>query len=308
MRRHGRFFQQDILTHCYQRTQDGGLIFYAYSDYLVWFTVLCTEARKRDVQILALCPMPDHVHLSVTASCQEQFSGFMGEYSRRFSRARNQALGLSGELFQHSFGSAVKTGAKKARTNLIYVGNNPVERQLASQAEQYRWTFLAYASSDHPFSEKLVLRRASRALQGAIREVSAQFKMGKPLSYMLLRRLFSPLSNEERQQLTDFIIVTYNVIDYDAALRYFDNSLENMLTAMHSTTGSEYDLNEPFCGKSDLPYLKMNTLIRQHLQLDDIHEILRFNDDDKLNAFRLLRRQGHFDPRQIAKFLHLEKW
>lgn len=308
MRRYGRFFQQDILTHCYQRTQDGGLIFYAYSDYLVWFTVLCTEARKRDVQILALCPMPDHVHLSVTASCQEQFSGFMGEYSRRFSRARNQAFGLSGELFQHSFGSAVKTGAKKARTNLIYVGNNPVERQLASQAEQYRWTFLAYASSDHPFSEKLVLRRASRALQGAIREVSAQSKMGKPLSYMLLRRLFSPLSNEERQQLTDFIIVTYNVIDYDAALRYFDNSLENMLTAMHSTTGSEYDLNEPFCGKSDQPYLKMNTLIRQHLQLDDIHEILRFNDDEKLNAFRLLRRHGHFDPRQIAKFLHLEKW
>lgn len=308
MRRHGRFFQQDILTHCYQRTQDGGLIFYAYSDYLVWFTTLCTEARKRDVQILALCPMPDHVHLSVTASSQEQFSGFMGEYSRRFSRARNQAFGLSGELFQHSFGSAVKTGAKKARSNLIYVGNNPVERQLASQAEQYRWTFLAYASGDHPFSEKLVLRRASRALQGAIHEVSAQFKLGKPLSYMLLRRLFSPLSTEECQQLTDFIIVTYNVIDYPAALRYFDNSLENMLTAMHSTTGSEYDLNEPFCGKSDLPYLKMNTLIRQLLQLDDIHEILRFSHEQKMNAFRLLRRHGDFDPRQMAKFLHLEKW
>lgn len=172
MRRHGRYYQQDILTHCYQRTQDGGLIFYAYSDYLVWFSTLCIEARKRDVQILALCPMPDHVHLSVTASSQEQLSRFMGEYSRRFSRARNQAFGISGELFEHPFGSAAKPGAKKARTNLIYVGNNPVERQLTSLAEQYRWTFLAYASSDHPFSEKLVLRRASRAMQGAVHEVS----------------------------------------------------------------------------------------------------------------------------------------
>ena len=188
------------------------------------------------------------------------------------------------------------------------MGNNPVERQLTILAEQYRWTFVAYASSDHPYSEKLVLRRASRAMQGAIREVSAQFKMGKPLSYMQLRRIFSPLSNKERQQLTDYIIVTYNVIDYDAAVRYFDNSLGNMLTAMHSTTGSEYDLNEPFCGKSDQPYRKMNTLIRQLMQLDDIHSILRFRQDEKMKAFRLLRRHGDFDPRQIAKFLHLEKW
>ena len=44
MKRRG--FYKDILTHCYQRSADDGVLFYTYGDHLVYFTLYCTLARK----------------------------------------------------------------------------------------------------------------------------------------------------------------------------------------------------------------------------------------------------------------------
>ena len=72
----------------------------------------------------------------------------------------------------------------------------------------------------------------------------------KPLNYAQLDRLFKPLTRQEGLQLTDFIITTYNCIDYEAAIRFFDTG-EDMITSMHATTGSEYDINEVFTLPTD---------------------------------------------------------
>ena len=304
MKRRKRPFFKNILNHCYLRTRDDGVIFYSYSDYLVWFTIVCTEARKRRVKILSLCAMPDHVHMSVTSAYETELSGFMRDWSKEFSRQHNITCHLSGPLFASPFGSAPKFGAKKGRTNLIYVGNNPVDRQLVDKAEDYRWNFLAYAESDHPFSRKLVLREARWHLRQAVKEVKAQFKAGKPMTYAALQRLFKPLSTEECQQLTDFIISTYNVIDYAAALSFF-NSYEDMMTAMHSNTGSEYDINEVFIGKSDAHYATMAAIVLRELQPEDIHDMLALSGVEKFKVFQLIRKYSMAPSEQIAKFLHL---
>ena len=251
-----------------------------------------------------MCPMPDHVHLTVVARSRKDLSGFMADYSRYFSAVHNKVCHQKGQLFQHPFGSAPKIGAKAARTNLIYVGNNPVERQLADKAEDYRWTFLAYYKSDHPFSEKLAIRESRWPLQKAVKEVKTQFKKGEPLAYAQLQRLFQPLNRKEALQLTDFIVSMYNVIDYASAILFFDG-YEDMLTAMHSSTGSEYDLNEPFVGKSDAHYAKMATVIMKEYNLADIHDFLAFSPGQKYELFKLLRAQTDAPAGQIAKFLHL---
>ena len=224
--------------------------------------------------------------------------------STSFAREYNEVCHRQGPLFESPFGSAPKIGAKKARTNLIYVGNNPVERQLSVRAEDYRWNFLAFAVSDHPFSKRIVLRQVRWALRQAITEVKHQHARGKPLSYAQLQRLFKPLTPEERQQLTDKIISTYNVIDYHAAIAYF-NSYEDMLTAMHATTGSEYDLNEIFTGKSDAHYARMAAVVMRELQPNDIHDILSLPEVDKKRIFQLIRRYCDAPAEQIGKFLHM---
>lgn len=299
-----RPFQKNVLNHCYQRTIDGGVLFYSYSDYLVWFTIVCTMARRHQVQILAMCPMPDHVHISARANSLPDLSGFMRDYSHIFAGEHNPVCHRKGPLFESPFGSAPKFTDKSVRSNLIYVGNNPVERKLSSKAEDYRWTFLAYAASDYPFSPKLVIRKARWPLQQAVKEVKNQFNTGRHLTYAQLKRLFKPLTALECQQLTDFIIATYNVIDYNAALQYF-NSYENMLLAMHSTTGSEYDIKETYVGKSDVHYVSMANTVMKLLKPNDIHDILAYSIEKRLEVFRLLQKHTPALSKQIAKFLHL---
>ena len=307
MRKLKRLFKSGILNHCFQRSADGGVIFYSQSDYLIWFTTVCIAAAKHKVRILSMCPMPDHTHMSVTAESVEEMSAFYGESNRTFSRAHNQVCKTQISWFKETYGSAVKSGAKAGRSNLIYVGNNAVERQLAMRAEEYRWTFLAYAISDHPFSEKLVLRKASWHLRNAVREVRAQHKMGKPITYNQLKRITEKLDLREREQLIDFIITTYNIIDYKEALRYFDGSFENYLVALHSTTSHEYELNETFEGRSDAYYIQMARILIKEKGLSDIHEFLSWPLSERQALYPLLRNRTHATPGQVCKFLHIPR-
>ncbi len=304
MKSRSRPFQKDIVTHCYQHSKDGGLLFYCYSDYLVWFTIICTVARRHKVTILAMCPMPDHVHISLRAASAKELSGFIGEASSWYAVRFNQVCKTEGPVFEPRFGSAPKYGAKRGRTNLLYVWNNPVERQLVQKAEDYRWNFLAYATSDHPFSKQLIIRKSSRAMQKAIKEVKAQFKAGLPMAYAQLQRLFASLGREECQQFTDFIITTYNVIDYKAALEFFE-SYEDLLIAAHATTSKEHDINEVFIGKSDAHYSKMAAVVMRELKPSDIHDILSLPPEKKYEIFELLRKHTDAMGEQIAKFLHM---
>ena len=299
-----RKFYKNTLTHCYQRTDDDGVLFYTYSDHLVYFTHYCVMARKHHIKVLAMCQMPDHVHDSVITDRKENLERFKCETNTSFSRKHNERFHRKGSVLEGPYGRAPKFEEKKARTNLIYVENNPVERKLVEVAEEYRWNYLAYAGSDHPFSEKLVIRRARWPLQKAVKEVKAQFKAGKPMGYAQLERLFGPLGHRERLQLTDYIVTTYNVIDYQATINCF-GSYERLLTAVHSTTGSEYDLREYFVGKSDACYNQMTNLLLREEKLKDIHDLLSLSIDERTELFLFLQRSLDVLPKQIAKYLHI---
>ena len=299
-----RKFIKGVLNHCYQRTVDGGVLFYTYGDHLVFFTRYCVLARKYHIRVLALCQMPDHIHDSVIADRKQDFERFKQYAASGFVRKRSVRFALSGPVFECSYGSVPKIGDKNVRSNLIYVGNHPVERKLVSIAERYRWNYLAYADSDHPFSERLVIRKSRWPLQKAIKEVKAQFEAGKPMDYAQLERLFRPLNYDESLQLVDFIISKYNVIDYQAAFRYF-GSYEKMLTALHATTGSEHDLNEVFVGKSDAHYSRMTSILLREGKVREIHDVLSLPVDEKYELFLLLRGKTSATSEQIAAFLHM---
>ena len=299
-----RILYKDIVTHCYQRSAGEGLLFYCYSDYLVFFTGYCLYTKKYNVQVLSLCLMPDHVHDSLVVGKKEDLIRFKQAFNTWFSKVHKPVCHCEGPLLESPYGSAVKKGDKKARTNLVYIGNNPVERKLTAKAEDYRWNFLAYAQSIHPFSKELILREASWSLRRAIKEVNAQYKSGKPMTYAQLQRLFKTLTPDEGQQLTDYIITKYNIIDYKAAIRFFD-SYEDMLKAMHANTGSEYDINEVFLGKSDAHYTKMTGIVKRLLNPTDIHDILALPAIEKFKVFQMLRKNSTAMSEQIAKFLRM---
>lgn len=306
MKNDSRKFKSGVLIHCYQNTEEGYLLFYTISDYLVYFTIFCVLAIKYDITIAALCQMPDHVHSSLMANSLRSLSLFIKEVSFAYSKAINSLCKSKGGVFNRRFGSALKEGGKKARTNIIYIGNNPVERKLVEKAEQYRWNYLAYAKNKHPFSEKIIVRRASSRIKKAMEEVKGCFNRKKALSYNQLQRMFSNLDRQEKLQLTDFIITTYSVIDYRVTRQLF-GSIEDAISAMHSNTGNEYDIQEEFLGRTDAHYANITAAIMRNQNVGDIHDILALPESARLARLRDIVREMKIPAIQAAKYLRIPR-
>ena len=141
-------------------------------------------------------------------------------------------------------------------------------------------------------------------MRRAVAEIKYQNKQGKPLTYRQLQRLFASLDMNERKQLVDFIILTYNIIDHEAAIRFF-SSYEDMLLSMHANTGSEYDINEVFVGKSDACYAKMAQILRKEFGIRDIHDIFALTEEERLSLLPRLLGRTEATPGQVASFLQV---
>ena len=291
--------------HIYKNTKDGGLLFYTLSDYLVYFTITCVAAEKKGITLAALTLMRDHVHEELEVHHRQVMADYEQLVNAWYAQEFNRSCGREGQLFNHPYGNAPKRTESRIRDSFAYLGNNPVERKLCRKAIDYRWNFLAYAHNPHPFSQPLVIRKASAPLKRAISLVKACHKQRNILNYRVLERMFQTLEKEEVQQLTDFIISTYNVIDYVAAASWY-GSFDKMIAAFDVNTGSEYDMRETFVGKDDSVYAQIATRILDHWNLKSIKEVIVWPDEQKLDALDTLARETVIPFPQIAKFLHMK--
>lgn len=291
--------------HVYQNTAGKGLIFYGLQDYLVFFTIYCTYARKQGVRVLSLCPMPDHIHQVVQVQGARQLACFEQQYTRLFARQWNRPRRRKGTLFRHPFGSAAKMGDKKVRTLLAYCNNNPVERLLCAMAQEYRWTFLAYYKARFPFSATLNPTRAPARLKDILQAVDDIFREGGYLRYSQLDRWERMLSPAQWQQLADYIISLWNVIDYEGAIAYY-GSYPTMLAAFALNTGSEHDIREERDPYSDEVYAQFGSILLSEGMIRSLYEIPGLPPGRRRACCHLLERLTLARPRQIRKFLHMD--
>lgn len=298
-------YQQDAVYHIYQRTIDGGLIFYSVKDYVVFFTYISFAASRTGMTILGICFMPDHIHLVVRARCKEMVSAFVDLYASGFVREYNKWYGREGPLFDPRFGRAVKVGDKKIRTALAYLYNNPVEKKLSPTADSYQWNFLRYAVTDHPFSERLLLEKASFRLRRAIKAVKHYVCMSSPVKYIVLRDCVAGLDEEDVHMLVDRIVTLCTPIDYQSLMKYYGSDYSRMVMAFNSNTGSEYDIAETFIPGDDRVYYKMSALLFRCLGESAVGHMYAFDDDERNRWAMTLARETTASKRQIEKFLHI---
>ena len=299
-----RIFKVGAIHHIYQRTIDGYLIFYDKRDFLVLFTLICTTARKYNIKVLGICLMLDHIHLLVKASSKADLSAFVRDYTCRFSRQRNIRYQRKGDFFRHRFGSAPKVDEKKARTAIAYLYNNPVEKKLCAKAEEFQWNFLNYSNNSHPFSEPLKIRSARRVMRRAVTEVRTLRETDNPMGYDFIERVIKGLSVREIRQLTDYIVNCYNCVDYQELSSFYED-FETLLIAVHSNTGSEYQIKEEITQGSDTIFLKMASVIKKMTHHKDMREVLALPDLDKRRIAWILSAETGATPRQISKFLQI---
>ena len=300
----GRKFIKDQVNHTYQRAVSGFNIFYEVEDYLEYYTIFSVMSRRYGVIVYGLCLMIDHIHSLTCTSCSKTFSKFMSNVAIRFAKEYNRYHDRVGPLFSECFGSAPKAGMKLLRTAIAYLFNNPVERFLCKRAQDYRWNFLAYANSDNPFSEPLVLKKASRRLRRALKEVDGTVKRNEYMTYVQLRRMFVGMDAREKSQLIDYIIVRYNIIRYDILATKCYDGYENMLVAINSNAGSEYDIHELRYGRSDAEYRELYKYVHEK-GFKDAGEVISLPADAKFKLMVDMMNETSVSKLLICKFLHL---
>lgn len=305
MKGRNRVFKVGALHHIYQRTVDGYLIFYSIRDYLVFFTLICTIARKYGIVVLGVCLMCDHIHILVKAPSKKVFSAFVQEYTCRFSRQRNIHYHRKGQFFRHRFGSAPKVNEKKSRTAIAYLYNNPVEKKLCNEADDFQWNFLKYAHNRHPFSTNVPMNRVRRPMRRAMEEIRLLRLEDIPLTYPFIDRIIKGLTHQELSQLTDYIVTTYNCIDYEVVSSFYDD-FKSMLVAIHSNTGSEYQIREVITPDSDAIFHRMQSSLREIGEgYADITAVLSLPDSEKRQLAWILAAETGASPSQISKFLQM---
>lgn len=299
-----RKFVNGEVNHTYQRTMSGFNIFYEVEDYLVYYTIFSILAIKYGIVVYGLCLMIDHIHSLISAADRKSFCSFIRHVSLLFVKEYNKEHGRSGPLFQEGFGSAPKIGLKRLRTAIAYLFNNPVERFLCSRAQEYRWNLLPYAQCKNPYSEPIRLRLASRALRRAIKEVDGTRERGQHITYTMIRRLFSTLDKKEKKQLTDYIIIRYSVIRYDLLTACY-GGLSNMILAINSNSGSEYDINETICGQSDTEFRELHRYVHAN-GFENAGDVISLDENCKLHLMEKMQKHTSASVYQIRKFLHHE--
>lgn len=296
-----RLFKDGLPHHVYCKGVNGNIIFYSIADCLYYFTLYSCLSRKYGIETSAFSIMPNHTHAQQKAPCVKSFIAFNRELLIIFTRRYNIQHGRSGELFQKPFGSAPKMVEKTIKSNISYINNNGPAGRLSKGVLDYRWNLMAYYGSDHPFSEKIVLNRASRRMREAIRFVDWCRQENKPLDYRLQAILFKGLNNKERRQLLDYIIVKYNFLDYSGILMHY-RSMDEALRAMDANTGSEHDLKEDW-----EDYSVYRSMIEKVSRTGVDMESVNFERFEKKELFNLLTLLSNAtaDKKKICRFLHM---
>ena len=288
--------------HIYQRSKGGVILFYTLQDYLLYYSVFSVYAKRHGIVVLGLALMYDHLHCLAVANKRQEVEPMMSAVSSVFARLYNAEAGLSGELFQRPFGSAVKLGSKNIRTAAGYLYNNHTNKKLCDSADKVRWNFLAYAVTPNPFSKKIVIRNASVKMRNALKEVAYCQTKGLHLHYPQIDRMFNCLSSLEKEQLTDYIVHTYSRLDYRYMIDYY-GSYDNMLYAFRTNSGSEYDLNEEKHFGSDAIYGKMKDVVHETGAVGKIKDIISLSDREKTRLAALIRARTGADNWHLSRFL-----
>lgn len=291
-------------VHIYQRSFDKGVIFYDDLDRLLFYTIISRVVKTCDINILALCLMPDHIHLLVNFDSNRAVIRFVQRYSSLFAKEYNASVERHGPLFEPGFGRAEKLSNKKIRTCLSYIYNNPVEKKLCSKVELSTWNFLAYANSCHPFSDQLVIRKASWNIRKNINLCKAAASSNRHLSITMMKKIFVTIGPKEKSQLRDYIIGLYNVIDHDEAISFF-GSFGSMVLATNSNTGSEYDINEHFFKGSDADFIILTEVLMSYGLFGRPGEVMTLDKQQKINLLTRLKKDTGISSYMIQRFLHL---
>ena len=142
MARLARVVAPGLPHHITQRGNRRQQTFFCDEDYQSYVELMGQWCGVHEVEILAYCLMPNHVHLIAVPQSADGLRRAIGEVHRRYTRMVNFREGWRGHLWQGRFASFV-LDEPYLLTAARYIELNPVRAGLIETPSRYRWSSAA---------------------------------------------------------------------------------------------------------------------------------------------------------------------
>lgn len=142
MPRRSRVVFPGIPHHVTQRGNRRGQVFFSAADHSVYLAWLREYTAGSQVDVLAYCLMPNHVHLVLLPADDHGLLRCLKPLHMRYAQHINRIRGWKGHLWQgRYFSSALDDSHLWAA--IRYVERNPVRAGMCAAAEEYDWSSAA---------------------------------------------------------------------------------------------------------------------------------------------------------------------
>ena len=142
MARIARVVAPGIAHHVTQRGNRRLPTFFGADDYATYRALIADSCRQANVQVLAYCLMPNHVHLVLVPATADGLRDALAEAHRAYSALINQRKGWTGHLWQERFHSCPMDDAHTVAA-VRYVELNPVRARMVPTPEAWPWSSAA---------------------------------------------------------------------------------------------------------------------------------------------------------------------
>ncbi len=125
--------------HLTQRGARKQTTFFSESDYKMYIRLLSKAIRKFEVEVLAYCLMPNHVHQVVVPRKSTGLADLVRHVHKTYAIAVNAREGWQGHLWQERFRSCV-LDEPHLLAAVRYVELNPVRARLCQHPGEWAWS------------------------------------------------------------------------------------------------------------------------------------------------------------------------
>jgi len=146
MPRTARVILEGYPHHITQRGNYQQKVFESPKDMEIYLGFVKAYAEEYDLQLLAYCLMPNHVHFIVLPKDKESISKVFNRAHFRYSQYNNKRKKIKGHLWQGRFYSCfIEDSESYLKQAIRYVERNPVRAKMVKKAWDWKWS----SAGDH---------------------------------------------------------------------------------------------------------------------------------------------------------------
>jgi len=131
---------KEVPHHIVLRGNNRRRLFSYPRDYLYFLSLMVRHLSSSEMDIHALCLMPNHVHLLLTPFEESALGGFVKRVAQRYAQVRNKRYETTGKLFEQRYYSKPMNSERHLAIATAYIDLNPVRAHLVDNGTDYAWS------------------------------------------------------------------------------------------------------------------------------------------------------------------------